>query len=654
MEIARLPNEVLRLIFSLPGSSYALISLWKCGSGLLNHKLAHSVETILLEDANPMSTSRLPTMLPSLLCLRSVRILRNGALAPWTLLSEVVYSLPRTLRELEIRCVGAHLALAQLPPYSASTEPADVSSPTALRGITEQHLMAWNVKERFPALLKLVLLPFADDIKVSLAFSGHKLWSSIIARLPASIEYVGLSEVEAFEVCRKRDENCFPALHTLESESCSFQEDSVHLSIERHLGSSVRMPRSRSMLAFLRKHQNLKSVALILNDMEIDSPPDSRLESLSITCRFIMGDPMEKTTFPPRLTRFQSSTSIAITADRLKCLPRTITELLSINLDWSSLVHYHASMEGVSDAIPVQTLWPPQLRVLELEWSRVPDQESLCFFPSSLEKLTGVDLGEVTNGGYLSMRQIPLEWPAQFPKLRSLALMNGSLSFPNGISVYLTHLEMKIWTQEISTWTSLSTSSITTLKLWFASPLNTEKTSVNQLLSVLPTGLTSLNLVFVQCELDWDSRVDWSKLPAPLRAFNMHSDGIELEEDGEALGECWWLWSLKSHQILPYLPASLESLDISLSEVNASDILVMPCYDNLRWFSMAWAVQDGSSFVPSDEIADAWPFHADSSFDQNWRYGKVERFWRKLDAARQRGFIFPDPRVTSPGQAMKY
>ena len=206
MELTHLSNDVLRQLFSLPGSSPALLALWKCGNELLNHKIAHSVETILLEDANPMSTSRLPTMLPSLLCLRSVRILRNGALAPWSLLSEVVYSLPRTLTELEIRCVGAHRALAQLPPYSASKEPSDIFSPFMVLDTPEKPLLlAWDVKNRFPALVKLVLLPFGgvDEVQVALSFSSdYSLWSSIVESLPATIEHVGLTEVDAFEELR--------------------------------------------------------------------------------------------------------------------------------------------------------------------------------------------------------------------------------------------------------------------------------------------------------------------------------------------------------------------------------------------------------------------------------------------------------------------
>ena len=409
------------------------------------------------------------------------------------------------------------------------------------------------------------------------------------------------------------------------------------------------------MLAFLRKHQNLKSVALRLNDVEIDSPPDSMLESLTVIYSSPNRPYMEKLNLPPLLTRFESSKSIVITADRLESLPRTITELLSINLDWSSLVQYQVSMGGPNDASLVRKLWPPQLRVLELADFRVPDQGTLDFFPPSLEHLTGVNLGEVINRGYPTMRISPLEWPFEVSKLRLLALMHGSLSFTNGMPVYLTHLEMKIWTEKISTLKCLSPSSIRTLKLSFQSQSNYKKRSASELLSALPTGLTSLDLDFTFCELDWDS-VDWSRLPAPLIALKIHSQSLRcVDRWGDEAEGLWWLWNLKSHQILPYLPASLQRLDISLNEVNACDILAMPCYYNLKWFSMAWAHGYGEApFMPSDEIADAWPSHADSNFRENWGNITRTKLQRKLDAAKKRGHIFPDPRVTTPGQALEY
>lgn len=109
-----LPPELLSLILHGKHTSRCAIALWKCGSSLLNLKLASGLEYLHLKDKRLASTSRYPKMISSLKNLRFLHIDRGEyyLLPTSKSLSEELQKIQgHKLETLVLKCAGALLAL---------------------------------------------------------------------------------------------------------------------------------------------------------------------------------------------------------------------------------------------------------------------------------------------------------------------------------------------------------------------------------------------------------------------------------------------------------------------------------------------------------------------------------------------------------------
>ena len=101
--LSTLPPEIIDQILSYKDSSFLVIMLWKCGNSSLMDKLSRAVTTVELKDLNWTSTSRWPKCLSRLSNLRSLSIDRAGSLMePSALLSKEIRSLSSKLKSLAL------------------------------------------------------------------------------------------------------------------------------------------------------------------------------------------------------------------------------------------------------------------------------------------------------------------------------------------------------------------------------------------------------------------------------------------------------------------------------------------------------------------------------------------------------------------------
>lgn len=163
-KLAELPTEVITEIFSNIETSCLVVPLWKCGSSILNYKLAAGVQELHLKDTFRFSTSRWPKLLSSLTSLRVLSISRGeaplmaSALDLWLELKR----LPPTLEYLAIASFDAMESLYE--PSNAST--ADLGNMSVTHRTMDTPL--WDIGLHFPRLTRLevsdggVLIPIVD------------------------------------------------------------------------------------------------------------------------------------------------------------------------------------------------------------------------------------------------------------------------------------------------------------------------------------------------------------------------------------------------------------------------------------------------------------------------------------------------------------
>lgn len=112
------PSDILALILHGSCSSYLVLTLWKCGNGKLNRKLAASITYLDLCDASAHATSSWPTLIAELRELRYLSINRfeMPICSPSHALSAHLQTLSPTLRTLKISCKEASHSLYQYDP----------------------------------------------------------------------------------------------------------------------------------------------------------------------------------------------------------------------------------------------------------------------------------------------------------------------------------------------------------------------------------------------------------------------------------------------------------------------------------------------------------------------------------------------------------
>lgn len=194
--IEKLPLDLLTEILSLKVGDAAL-RLWKCGSPVLNMKLANCVHVVMLKDRVPLSTSRWPTILSHFRKLRKLVIFRP--LRRLDTLANVrsgLQSLSTTLEHLELYCLESLAAL--YPEESVETSapglvsairpPAghlESSSQDAYVRKNQPGVGMWDLNAFFPNLLWLAIGGQGEDRSVLLRDED-------LAFLPRSLTYLEL------------------------------------------------------------------------------------------------------------------------------------------------------------------------------------------------------------------------------------------------------------------------------------------------------------------------------------------------------------------------------------------------------------------------------------------------------------------------------
>lgn len=144
MELAKLSAEVIGEILSYKHSSYLVIGLWKCGDSQLNHKLAVGVHYLRLKDTRIDSTSRYPKLIFKLKALRHLDISRGK----WPLMGS-----PDDLRRELQSLSGASLATLRISSGDAG------ASLQTFNEVQRQELglksRLWDLGQYFPLLTSL-------------------------------------------------------------------------------------------------------------------------------------------------------------------------------------------------------------------------------------------------------------------------------------------------------------------------------------------------------------------------------------------------------------------------------------------------------------------------------------------------------------------
>lgn len=653
MEFSHFPLDILRLIFDLSGTSYGLLSLWKCGNKQLNQKLSQSVETIELEDPKRKSTSRWPQLLSSLSNLRVLRISRHGILAPPHILSSSVYALSSTLRELSIRCSEPLNAFVDYAPHpellNASIEscqpPTFKEYPASLAlPLKNPKVTWWDVNRKFPEITRFTLAPFVSS---NFAYSCVDPWSQLFCFLP-----IGLVQLELFIRLSSDDSFCtlvshLPALRSVKG---------IHA---KDLPSKIESFSSPTMLIegydlakFAQEHPNLKELTVCYPPTftAIDFPPVfTAIESLKLE---IGARGISHWRLPPRLTFLEMTSVVGLKIEHLMSLPRTLTQIAGLVIDWKNIYESMESTKSAEGIFDYESVWPPRLEHMKLLSRSIPSRDVFHVLPPSLTHLA--DLSAMMRSRTKIFRT-HTRWDYNLPNLKFLSLATGTIEFTHGIPSTMECLELDLeFPQDFPDLSFLATSSITSLKLALSCKRTLFNIPGNNFLATLPRKLKRLTIIFSKCEFNWDTCV-WSDLPDSLEHLSLVSLGHrELNLFGDADGDMKWNWTLAGTSIMPHLSPRLRFLEISLCDLKASDLLALPCYNALELMTIHWANED--DFTSPASIIDAWPDSVDPVDKKRW--GTLLRddnsFYLRMEATNARCRAYPDPRVGNPNYVLEY
>ena len=182
MELTNFPSEVLAEIFSLEGSSNAVIQLWKCGSRLLQAKLALAVESLDLKDRNVHSSSRYPKCISSLKKLRVLKLDRGT----WPIMSSGP-QLSSELRSLKLdRLETLHIIGAEFIFLISALEhlnSANAEANTVETMYERGESTLWNLNTSFANLTSL---------KLNVGDSAILIPSHLFPGLPSTLTHLAI------------------------------------------------------------------------------------------------------------------------------------------------------------------------------------------------------------------------------------------------------------------------------------------------------------------------------------------------------------------------------------------------------------------------------------------------------------------------------
>lgn len=639
LKLAHLAGEILAHIFRHTCSSHAVILAWKCGDRALNAKIARHVDIIILEDKKRFSTSRWPKMLTELHNLRILRIHRAGHLAPVEILSSEVSKLSNTLIELEIRCVDALGAI-----FTFESE-NDFQAVHNCQDFMLSDQNCWNIGMRFPNMRKLVLqAPICEhDTEGSsrpyLLADFHQ-FSAFCQVLPSTIEHIDLNAILA-----EADLELIPASLThIGATGWDFGQ-SLPAQLE-HLDVCLQS------LPLVWNLPNLKN--LYLRRTYETSLYDTCIEDLRIELSLGLPAVLQTDWWPKNLQKLHIP--VIATTSFLRSLPRCLDELSVSSIDWTDFVVYLHLAEDRQ--IALKSIWPHRLRILSVAMGMHSRPKILEYLPSTLEVCERMTIGRDINAELKS----PLssgKW-TYLPSIHTMQLSCGYLTFPKGIPSSLTKLEVTIWTESAMK-IDFSSTNIRTLGLQLQShkmhspvmrlqPHHRKlRFLLSNLVSNLPKKLERLHIHFDAGDdgFDWTSSDAWSMLPPTLVKLHItRSDPLQNHFEP---------WRLSGEQILPFLPKHITDLNVTLNDLQALELLSMPCRDNLNVFTMNYAQGCGLFSIESDDLfKTAWPPNAVSKPGTYWLDSNKRLFFdqRKYDL-EERCKLYPDPRTIIPCSALR-
>lgn len=482
MRLDELPTEIVADV--LHHVSHAAISLWKCGSLLLNSKIAAGVTEMTLCDLNWTSTSRWPKMLISLSKLQSLNINRgSGVLMPsHVALAEQIGQLSPTLKRLELNSKDGLLSLfLRTPPQLDRDLSPDENYST----------FVLSLGTLFPALEKLKVFGGDPDESICTIFA-------LYSHLPPTLDYLGtnkfyLNQDVTFEVLPRGLKSWYTTLQSNQKNSslidCSLLPPSL-----TEMPDLYRQLPDLDQLTGILPH-TLTSHLLISNwtlERALLLPPtitSLTLIELSPGSFSVSGEIWTKK-LPRSLRYLISYSERPFTLSALLGLPPTLENLRVSNV--GELLQEIAAHCAESSSRLIGQIWPPALHTLHLE-GQIPSIAHLGYLPQTLKVLSVSMDPLVTFGGSTLPRGL---------EVLTLAISNQFMLPPAVLEGEFPE-------------------SLTSLKLRGDGELIIDEN--------LPPSLTQLDLSLNSTQLRWmdSSPLSPSQWPAKLRSLTLPSWHVE-------------------------------------------------------------------------------------------------------------------------------
>lgn len=433
MILEHLPPHLLNAILSSNNAASLLLSLYACGSRLLQHKLLHGVSSISLCDRKTLGLPTLPKIVPSFRSLRSLTINRNGnVILDHSYISQALLTLRDSLEELTLNFSEAgQLFSSLLSDYSSTS-----ASATPFFNGSQEVIANPKAMPAFPRLQSLDLV----EIDAGLDLSFHV---PSLTRL--RLAFVGKSQPEEFRTFLSHLPRTLLDLllrSTVAGSSNMFDQAILFLEY---------MPPNLEHLRLGLRH----SSGFTLNDETIIKKLPKHLQTLEIPRSAWTLSKRAAAALPSTLTTL---TGCAIVKEQLeeilKCLPTTLVTMRLKSLKLPSLLNIQllpsklrdCCLElGKSDELGPDSesiAFPPDMRTLQVLiypcvsnkiWSLLPRHLTHLNLQMSSKSLTRAAIAALPRTLVLLKCEVEAIWdeeriPFEWPKLRSLGIHNAIIA----------------------------------------------------------------------------------------------------------------------------------------------------------------------------------------------------------------------------------
>lgn len=367
MKFEDFPLELLKQILNGDENSYVVVDLWKCGSSVLNGKLARGgVTDVCLIDKTEIEhcSSRWPRFLKELKLERLVIKTKNSALCSLETLRSELKKLNRGLKELKIAAIGADLAFFGNGKASTAEDADDEPRPAKRSKNFEtedsdlKHEELWNLDLTWPSLERL-------SVKGETHGSGT-IDTRVFAVLPRSLLHLTLPTI--FTRTPRDFSTLPPNLQTLRLRFETLDHKALKLLPNTITDIGLSLTEDAQLKLATRPHllPNLKDFPFIDEDeanselklfygdctSKISWPANLKVLSF---CETNAEEIFSKNiTLPPQLQTLHIACSYSdydITAKWLRKISHSLTSLRVDKIKWKEI-----------DA----TMWPPLLTIMRL------------------------------------------------------------------------------------------------------------------------------------------------------------------------------------------------------------------------------------------------------------------------------------------------